>query len=217
MALPSTQAHLDIAEIKNDSIVLKDGTLRAVLLVSSINFALKSEDEQNALIAAYVRFLNSLEEYPVQIVIQSRKLNIQPYLDGLKERQKTQTNELLRIQTADYITYVEELVELGDIMDRKFYVVVPFVPWKGKQKSFWTRLIETLSAAAMIRLERRRFEKYREELFKRADEVISGLSAMGLKVAPLDTQSLIELFYNCYNPITSQNQKMEKVEKLRVE
>src|SRR3990167_1154544 len=107
----STQKYLDISEIKEDTVVMKDGTLRSVLLISSINFALKSESEQNAIIAAYVNFLNTLD-FPLQIVIQSRKLNIDGYLEKLKKSEKEQTNELLRMQIHDYREYVEQLMEL---------------------------------------------------------------------------------------------------------
>src|SRR3989338_2926156 len=120
-----TQQFLDIAEIKEDTVVLKDGTLRSVILVSSINFSLKSPDEQEAIIGAYVQFLNGLD-FPMQIVVQSRKLNINDYLMRLEERERDQKNELLKIQTADYRSFVKELVQLGDIMSKHFYIVVPY-------------------------------------------------------------------------------------------
>ena len=113
----STQQYLDIAEFREDTVIMRDGTLRAVLLVASINFALKSEDEQNAIIAAYVGFLNNLD-FPLQIVIQSRELNIDNYLSFLKQKEKEQTNELLKIQTAEYLQYVGELISLGKIMNK---------------------------------------------------------------------------------------------------
>ena len=103
------QHYLDIAEIKEDVVILKDGTLRAVLAVSSLNFALKSENEQNALISAYAQFLNSLD-YPLQIVIQSRKLNIDEYLLRLRRAEKNQSNGLLKIQITDYLSFIKELV-----------------------------------------------------------------------------------------------------------
>ena len=105
----STQKYLDIAEIRDNTVVLKDGTLRAVLMVSSINFSLKSEDEQKAIVSAYINFLNTLTE-PLQIVIQSRQLNIDKYLDELKEIGKAQTNELLRMQTQEYYNFITELL-----------------------------------------------------------------------------------------------------------
>lgn len=212
----STQKYLDIAEVKDDVIVLKDGTLRAVLLVSSINFALKSEEEQEAIIQGYVSFLNSLT-FPLQIVIQSRKLNIDNYIERLKEKEKEQTNELLKMQIREYINYVQELVQLGDIMSKRFFVIVPYNPLSDKQKGFFTRFGELFAAAKIVRLEKKRFERLREELFKRVDYVISGLFSMGLKATPLDTQSLIELFYQIYNPQVAEIEKVVEVEKLRIE
>ena len=216
MPLPSAQKYLDISEIKNDCIVMKDGTLRAVLLVSSINFALKSEEEQKAVIQAYVQFLNTIE-HPFQIVIQSRPFDISPYLAQLDQLRKAQTNELLKSQMADYIDYVKELTELGEIMSKRFYVVVPYNPAGDKQRGFFSRLSEVFSAAMVVKLKAERFARYRESLFRRADRTISAFSSMGINAVPLDTQSLIELFYNIYNPVTSKNEKLAKMEKMRVE
>lgn len=212
----STQKYLDIAEIKEDCLVLKDGTLRAVLLVSSINFALKSEEEQEAIIQSYIGFLNSLN-FPLQIVIQSRKLDIDKYINQLKEKESQQTNELLRMQTREYITYIQELVEMGEIMSKHFYIIVPYNPLSDKAKGFFTRFKELFRATKIIRLERKRFERLRNQLFKRMDYVNNGLLSMGLNAKPLDTQSLIELFYQTYNPSVSQQEKMVEVGKLRVE
>ena len=162
----STQKFLDISEIKEDCVVLKDGTLRAVLLVSSINFSLKSEDEQNAIIAAYVSFLNFLE-FPLQIVIQSRQLDIDSYLERLKKIEKEQTNELLRMQTTEYRQYVTELVKLADIMTKRFYLVVPYNPISDKQKSWWSRFLELFTAASEIKLNQEQFLKRRRALRQR--------------------------------------------------
>ena len=214
--MPSTQKYLDISEVRGDTIILKDGTLRTVLLVSSVNFSLKSEDEQNATIGAYTQFLNSLD-YPLQITIQSRKLNLGAYLNDLDVRLKGQTNELLKSQMAEYINFVKELVDLGDIMTKKFYVVVPYNPIGDKRRGFFRRMSDIFSAGSVVRLKRERFEAYREQLFKRADNVTAALSSMGLRAVPLDTQSLIELLYNSYNPIESEVQKLVEVDKLRVE
>jgi hypothetical protein len=211
----STQRYLDIAEIKDDTIVMKDGTLRSVILVSSINFALKSEDEQNAIIAAYVSFLNNID-FPLQIVIQSRELNIDNYLNDLKKRQKEQTNELLKIQTAEYLQYVSELISLGKIMSKRFFIVVPYNPVSDKQKNFFTRLFELFKAATIIKMKEEVFQKRRLQLFHRIDNIISGLASIGLNAVQLDTQGLIELYYNTYNPRTSDNQKLADVKDLRV-
>lgn len=204
-------------EIKDDVVVVKDGTLRAVVLVSSINFALKSEDEQNAIIQAYTQFLNSFE-FPVQIVIQSRKLDIDEYLNRLEKTEKEQTNELLKMQTREYRQFVGELIELADIMSKRFYVVVPYNPVTRKKSSgFVDQLKEALAPTQVIQLKREQFEKYRIEVAKRVDFIVSGLSAMGLKAVNLDTQSLIELYYNTYNPDTYDQQPLVPVEKLRLE
>lgn len=214
--LPSTQRFLDILEIRDDIVALKDGSLRAVLIVSSINFALKSEDEQNAVIVGYTQFLNSLE-FPIQIVIQSRQLNIDAYLAKLAQLEKAQTNELLRAQTADYRQYVAELVEIADIMSKRFYVVVPYAPKTDRPKRFFLRLTEAFSPTTTIHLRQKQFEQFRLELMKRVDAVVEGLASSGLKAAVLDTQSLIELYYNTYNPETAQSEKLTDVRKLQVE
>ena len=214
--LPSTQKYLSISGIKNDCVIMKDGTLRAVLLVSSINFALKSEDEQKAVVQSYVEFLNSLEG-SIQIVIQSRPFDISPYLSHLEELKKKQTNELLKSQTADYINYIKELISLGKIMSKRFYVVVSYNPAGDKQKSFSNRLLEIFRAAVVIKLKEKIFNRYRENLFRKVDKVIANFSNMGIKAVALNTQSLIELFYNTYNPIVSKNEKLDKITKIGVE
>ncbi len=212
----STQQYLDIAEIKDDTVVMKDGTLRAVLLVSSINFALKSEDEQNAVISSYVRFLNNLN-FSMQIVIQSRELDIDNYLEYLKDKEKEQTNKLLKLQTADYIQYIKELTSLGRIMSKRFLVTVPYDPLTDKRKGFFSSLKEALRPATVIKLKGKTFERYQEMLDRRLDSVVGGLESMGVSVARLDTQSLIELFYKTYNPETSKNQQLMDVGKLKLE
>jgi len=212
----TTQQYLDIAEIRNDVVILKDGTLRSVVLVSSINFALKSEDEQNAIISAYIGFVNSFD-FPMQIVIQSRKLNIENYLERLEKQEKGLTNDLLRMQIADYRQYIVELVEIGDIMTKTFYVVVPYSPLSDKQKSFWSRFFEVFRPKSLISLKEEKFQKYKNSLTQRVEHTRMGLNSMGLESVVLDTQSLIELFYNVYNPVISQNQKMAPTNKLQVE
>lgn len=212
----STQAYLDIQEIRDDLVILKDGTLRSVILVSSMNFALKSEDEQVAVIQGYIQFLNSFD-FPLQIVIQSRKLNIEEYLARLKNSEKEQTNDLLRIQIAGYREYIQELIEMAEIMSKKFYVVVPYSPLSNKRKKFFTRLKETLTPTSSIHLNQKKFYKYKTEMSKRLDYVVEGLSSFGLKAMPLDTQALIELFYNTYNPGIEDSQRLAELNKLQVE
>jgi len=212
----STQQYLDITEVKENTIVMKDGTLRAVLLVSSINFALKSEDEQNAVIDSYVRFLNNLS-FTLQIVIQSRELDIDNYLEYLKEKEKEQTNKLLKVQTADYVEYIKELTSLGKIMNKRFYIIVPYNPLTDKRKSFFSLISEALKPATIIKLKEKTFREYQEMLERRIESVVGGLESMGVAVARLDTQSLIELYYKTYNPETSKNQNLVDLDKIRVE
>lgn len=198
-ATASTQRFLDIAEIREDTVILKDGTMRMVMLVSSINFALKSEDEQNAIIQGYISFLNSID-FTLQIVVQSRRLNIQGYLDKLSDIEKQQTNDLLRMQVTEYRQFIGELVELGEIMNKKFFVVVPYDPVSDTKRGFFARLKTALTPASVIKLSDDRFKKQRHELLQRVDHTIAGLNSMGLEAVVLDTQSLIELYYNTYNP-----------------
>lgn len=212
----STQQYLDIAEIRDDVVVMKDGTMRAVLLASSINFSLKSEEEQQAVIGGYVSFLNTLDA-PVQICIQSRKLNIDDYLNRLKVQEKELSNELLQTQIADYRNFVSELVELGEIMQKKFFVVVPYNPAAAKRKSFYARLIELASPLVSVRLRDERFRQRKVELMTRVDAVRAAMNSMGIVTAMLDTQSLIELYYSSYNPQMMDTQKLEDVNKLRIE
>ncbi|MDA3802374.1 MAG: hypothetical protein PF488_00545 [Patescibacteria group bacterium] len=212
----STQQHLDIAEIRDDVVVMKDGTIRSVVMVSSINFALKSEDGQNAVINAYVRFLNNLS-FPLQILIQSRELDIDNYINFLKEKEKQQTNRLLKVQTADYIEYIKELTSLGEIMNKRFFVVVPYSVLSDKKRGFFRSLGEALRPATILKLKDKTFRKYQQRLTRRTESVMSGLEAMGVAATRLDTQSLIELYYKTYNPETSKNQELADMEDLRVE
>lgn len=211
----STQQYLDIAEVRDDAVILRNGSIRAVLLVSSVNFALKGEDEQNALIYAYINFLNSLE-FPLQILIQSRNLNIDGYLLKLANLEKEQTNELLRMQIADYQAFLKELLELGQIMTKKFYVIVPYSGVTEQKRKFWERLTDVFFAAKAIKMSEKHYINYREELQKRVDFVRSGLSSVELASVQLGTQSLLELFYNTYNPEMAESEKMSDINKLQI-
>jgi hypothetical protein len=212
----TTQKFLDIAEIRDDIVVMRDGTLRAVLIISSINFALKSEDEQNAIISSYVGFLNNID-YPLQIVIQSRELNIDGYLTKLAQKEKEQTNQLLKMQTSEYIQYIKELVSMSRIMNKRFYIVIPYDPLSDKTKGFFARFSDLFKPASVIKMKKDKFEKRKIELIRRVDNVVGGLSSVGLNSVQLDTQGLIELYYSSYNPATALNQELANVNNLRVE
>lgn len=213
---PSTQKYLDITEIRDGVIIMRDGSLRAVILVSSVNFALKSEEEQNATIQSYISFLNYLE-HPIQILTQSRKLNIDKYLNNIAEMEKKQTNELLRMQTAEYMQFVKELVDLGEIMSKKFYIVIPYIPGADKKKGLMDRITSIFSPLTNIRLREKRFQELKKDLDTRVGTINSGLNGIGLNIAQLDTQALIELFYNTYNPQVSGQEKLVDINQLQVE
>jgi len=220
---PPTQRFLDIAEMKEDVVIMKDGTLRAVLLVSSINFALKNVDEQNAIVQAYMGFLNSID-FPIQVVIQSRRMNIDDYLNRLKAAEKQQEKDLLRNQITDYREYIAQLVKLGDIMQKRFYIVIPLDPAVSedtdnmkKRRGFFARVQELLTPSVAIRLSEKRFQEKRHQLMLRVNSVMGGLSSMSLNAALLDTQSLIELFYTVYNPELFETQRLEDVNKMQFE
>lgn len=212
----STQQYLDIAEIKENTLIMRDGSIRGVFMISSINFALKSEDEQNALVSAYVSFLNNLD-FPLQIVIQSRELDMDGYLKRLKQKEKEQINELLKVQIRDHLNYLKELISLGKIMTKRFYAIVPYNPASDKHKGFTQSLLEAFKPASLIRLQEEYFLNTRKKLSMRMENVQSGLASIGLSAVELDTQSLIELFYNTYNPASTKTEKLAKIEEMRVE
>ena len=211
----STQRYLKIADIKQDTVIMKDGTLRAILMVSSINFALKSEDEQEAIISAYITFLNNID-FLLQIVVQSRELNINGYLEAMRKQANEQTNELLKNQTFQYIDYVSQLVSLGKIMNKRFYVVVPYNPISDKRKGFWQSLVEAFKPVDVINLKEERFIVLKKQLENRVDNIVSGLTSMVLNAVRLDTQGLIELFYNSYNQKTAANEPLDSIEKINI-
>jgi hypothetical protein len=208
----STQAYLDIAEIKENTVVMRDGSLRAVLVVSSINFSLKSGDEQNALISSYQNFLNALE-FSIEILMQSRKLDIHSYLDKLRSIMQQQTNELLRMQTQEYVEYISKLIEFASIMNKTFYIIVPLSA-AAQKTGFLGKITGLISPAREISSKKIDFENSREDLSKRVNQVASGLGSMGLKTIVLNTEELVELMYNSYNLNTSSPIKIKSVEDL---
>jgi len=209
----STQKYVPINAIREDVVVLSGGGLRAVLLVSSINFDLKSEQEQEATIGGYVNFLNGLQ-HPIQILIQSRPLIIDDYLEQVRSVEKQQLNDLLRLQTAEYRTYIAELVSRANIMTKRYYIVIPYEPAADTQLNFWTRLQRAILPGSEVRLSRQDFDRRVAKLDKRIQAVIAGLGNVGLNVQRLDTQSLIELYYGTFNPVVAQSQALPAVEKL---
>lgn len=207
----STQIYLPIAEIRDNTVVLKNGGLRGVFKTSSINFNLKSETEQNAIIYSYQSFLNTLE-FPIQIVIRSQKLDLDNYIETLKIQANQQKNTLLKRETYEYTEYIQKLVEYADIMAKEFYVIVPYGLERLEKKSFYRTFLEHFKPQDTIEKIRKRhqeFEQLRKSLSSRVNVVKTGLENIGLHVEELNTQQLIELYYHIYNPTTSRGEKIK--------
>ena len=197
MPTGSTQQFLELDQIKEGLLVLKNRSLRAVMMVSSLNFALKSDEEQSSIISAFQSFLNSLD-FSCQIVIQSRKLNITGYLDKIKELESKQDNELLRIQTKEYHDFIQELVHGGTIMSKSFFVVVPFSFLEAGVIGSPLKLLK--SAANPEPLTEDEFQRCKSQLWQRMEFVALGLRRCGLQAVPLTTPELIELFWGLHHP-----------------
>lgn len=189
--------------------------MRSILQVSSINFNLKSEQEQNAIIYAYQGFLNTID-FPIQILVRSRKLDIDAYLDSLNEKREKQTNMLLQRQTFEYIEYIKKLVEYADIMEKNFYVIIPIDPFRTQSmtvfQKFW-QYLHPYDNIEQIRVRHKEFDELKKKLSMRVNLVKSGLENCNLRTVELNTQQLVELFYQVYNPVTARNEKLNDVEK----
>ncbi|MFO7807145.1 MAG: hypothetical protein R6V40_01840 [Candidatus Moraniibacteriota bacterium] len=212
----SLQEKMDIAEIKEDVIVLKDGSLRAVLAVSAVNLDLKSDDEQQAIIYSFQQFLTSFD-YSFQILSSSRRFNINPYINKLKRKIKVEENELLKNQIKDYVDFVEEMVKLSNVMSKMFYVVVPFYTIEAKNKGVLEKLSSAINSKRAISQKHEDFETYKNQLFQRVDHVRSYLSSMEVSGAMLRTNELIELFYNSYNPSEFEYVNLDNLNDIEIE
>ena len=200
----ATQAFLEIKDIREGVLLLKNNSLRGVMMVSSINFALKSEEEQTAIIYAFQNFLNSLD-FSCQIVIQSRNINITPYLDSLKDLEEKQTNDLLKKQTASYREFIKNMVVGDVVMIKNFYVVVPYTLMEAlgigavaKQFDFLGRLSGKKKQDKEI--DDSQFQRCKTQLWQRMEYLSMGLRRCGLEAIPLTTPELIELFWAIHHP-----------------
>jgi len=205
----AAQRFLPIAEIRNDTVLLKSGGLRAILSVEALNFNLKSETEQQGIIAGYQAFINTLG-FPLQVCIRSRKVNIDPYIDHIREIARKQENDLLRSQTIAYANFIEKIVDVADIMTKNFYVVIPLDDSQEKKSALsnffkWMGLDDT--EGKLVQRYRLFINKH-SKLNDRVNLVESGLNNIGLITRRLPTSDLIELYYQYYNPHTSQEQKL---------
>jgi type IV secretory pathway VirB4 component len=210
----STQKYVDVEEVRDGVIILKNGSLRAVLMVSSINFDLKSTEEQDTIITQYQNFLNSLD-FPIQIVISSRRINVAPYLEFLKQREKQTTNELLAMQLVEYGNFIKNMAESSNIMTKYFYVVVPFYPVENVNKGLFEKMFGSSNQKTAANRKHELLNTYKSQLWQRLDQISAGLGGTGVKVTTLNTEELIELLYNSYNPSMHNNaviKGMERVE-----
>lgn len=192
----STQQLVPIAHIHDDVVFLKNGQLCMVLLATSINFALKSSDEQQAILSQFQAFLNSID-FSLQIYVQSRRLDIRPYLSILSERAPLQDNDLMRIQLREYMEFITSFTSQVDIMSKNFFVVIPYTPLHLEIKGIG-KLLNTKSREAEIDMER--FSEDRVQLEQRVTIVEQGLARIGIRTTPLNTEQLVELYYHIFNP-----------------
>lgn len=196
----ATQKFVEIETVKDGVIILKNGKLRQILMVSGINFDLKSEDEQNLITTTYQNFLNSLD-FSMQFIIHSRRLNIENYLNKLKARRDQETNELLKAQTDDYIEFIRSYLEANAIMDKTFFVVVPYDPiiLPKAVKSGWFPFMSKKIKEQAPSVDQGVTANL-QQINQRVDQIIVGLNQIGLRAIPLNEEETTELLYNLYNP-----------------
>jgi len=219
----STQNNLHIAEIRDGIVIMNDGSFRSVLMVKSINFDLMSPDEREAVEYSYQSFLNSLY-FPIQIFVRSEKVDMQPYIEKLQKIQNEHDNMLLAILMDDYLDYIDRLSAQTNIMDKHFYVVIPFFPnenVKQKPLSSSRNILDGVSGLfsknqTHLVIDEAKLEDAKTELRNRVQAVLGGLNQCGVQGLPLDTQELIELYYGSYNPDTATRQQLRNFNDLTV-
>jgi hypothetical protein len=216
----STQNTLQIAEIRDGIVIMNDGSYRSVVMVKSVNFDLMSGEEQEAIEYSYQGFLNSLY-FPIQIFVRSQKIDLQPYIQKLDKIRTEHDNMLLALLMEDYIGYIQDLSQQTNIMDKKFYVVIPFFPLAESQKpldqskNFFTGLATLFNNKEQhVTINEAELEQAKTELRNRVQSVLSGLLQASIQGLPLDTQELIELYYDTYNPDTATRQQLKNFDEL---
>lgn len=219
----STQNTLQIAEIRDGIVIMNDGSFRSVIMVKSINFDLMSQQEQESVEFSYQGFLNSLY-FPVQIFVRSQKVDLQPYIAKLDKIRTEHDNMLLAMLMEDYINYIDQLSLQTNIMDKKFYIVVPYSPHTDVQKALtqsknfltgFVGLFDTKEQHVVIN--EADLEKAKAELKNRVQAVLQGLLQCNIQGLPLDTQELIELYYDTYNPDTATRQQLKNFDDLNAD
>lgn len=203
----STQNHLNFAEVRDGLVIMRDGSLRMIILCSPTNYDLKSGGEKEAIEFAYQGFLNGLH-FPIQICIQSRKIDLDGYLDKLDQMLADQSNALLADLMEDYIYNIRELLNVANIMDKKFFVVVPYYVQEVAKGNVFKQLTATFSKPSDVTQTDEQFMQRKSELIQRTNIVAQGLASIGVRAAVLKTQEVIELFYGSYNVDEAQNQTL---------
>lgn len=207
----STQDNLDIDDIRDDTLVLKTGGAAIVLQTTAVNFDLLSEREQDSMIAAYAGLLNSLS-FPIQVVVRSKRMDVSNYLDNLKKVESEQPNEKLRGQIIGYRKFIEELITQNDVLDKKFYVVIPYGiittaaspgPFDWVTDLFGLRTKRVRVDADYI------LKKAQVQLLPKRDHLIKEFGKVGIKARQLKTEELVALFYDIYNPTSAREQKIK--------
>ena len=194
----AAQDFVPIKEVRNGIVILKDGSLRALLMASSINLALKSQEEQQAIIGQFQNFLNSLE-FTAQFFVESRDLDIRPYIALLEDRYAKELDDLMRIQIREYIAFIKDFTERANIMSKNFFIVVPYDPAFAARGGGITSVFSGGTAATGA-VSDEQFEQYRTQLEQRISVVEQGLVRTGVRVVQLGTEEVIELFYKLFNP-----------------
>lgn len=215
----STQSALNVSEIRDGLVIMRDGSLRSVILCQSINFDLMSPQERESVEFNYQGFLNALY-FPVQIFIRSQRVDLKQYLMKLGKIRAEQDQLLLGMMMEEYIEYVRYLIEAANVMDKQFYIIVPYYPPLTSQEGLATglrklsNLVKPKSGPVVIN--ETDFNRYKAELTQRVQVILNGMNQLGVQAVPLNTQELIELYYSAYNPQIATQQRLTDVEQLEV-
>lgn len=213
----STQNTLLFSEMRENMIIMSDGSFRAVVECESINFDLMSSREREGIEFSYQNFINSLY-FPIQVLIRSRRVDIGPYLDRLAEIRRNQDNMLLNVLMDDYMDFIDILAQEANIMDKSFYVVVPYYPageenaFKQQTKGLFNSFFSGKKEATVTKIDQVTYTKAKDEIKNRIDSVMNGLFQMGVKSWQLNTRQLGELFYTSYNPDTSSRESLGDID-----
>lgn len=207
----TTQQHLDIEDIRDNLVILKNGAVSAVLETTAVNFDLLSEIEQDAMISAFSMLLNSIS-FPIQIVVRSKKLDISKYLEKVHRVEQKITDPLLKIQAQYYRRFVQEVIEKNDVLDKKFYVVISYggtgTVQTGRSPFDWVMVLFGLHNRRTDVNVEQSIRKARTDLGPKVDHVASEFNRLGVKTRQLSTQELVELYFDIYNPTSLHGQRI---------